>query len=96
MPPINGPPLTPPPTWRSTVLLLPQRYNPGFTEPEFLRRTGIETVIVAGRSDGGPVVVLARALGRGAARGALGVRSEAGPVVAFTWDGETYTVDFPE
>lgn len=85
IPPINGPPLIAPATWRATVLLLPERYHPGFTEPEFLRRTGIKTVVVP-----------ARAVGRGAAREALGVRSGAGPAVAFTWDGETYTVDFPE
>jgi hypothetical protein len=95
IPPMGGPPLDPPASWRATVLLLPQRYHPGFTDPEFLKRTGIETVVVAGGPDGCPVVVPARALGRGAARGVLGIRSEAGPVVAFTGDGETYRVEFP-
>ena len=61
-----------------------------------MRRTGIETVVVAGGPGGVPLVVPARAVGRSAAREALGIRSRAGPAVAFTWDGETYTVDFPE
>ena len=96
IPPFGAPPITPPSDWRATVLLLPERYHPGYTEPDFLRQTGVETVVVAGGPRGRTVIVPAQALRRGTASTAPGVRSETGAPVAFTWDGSTYTIEFSE
>ena len=76
IPPFGAPPITPPSAWRATVLLLPERYHPGYTEPGFLRRTGVETVVAGGGPRGATVIAPARALGQGTAHTALGVRSE--------------------
>ena len=96
IPPFDAPPITPPSDWRATILLLPERYHPGYTEPGFLRRTGVETIVAAGGPHGHTVIAPARALPRSTAHAALGVRSETGAPVAFTWDGNSYTIEFPE
>ncbi len=96
IPPFGAPPISPPPAWRATVLLLPERYHPGYTEPDFLRRTGVETVVAGGGPRGSRVIATARALARGTARTAPGARSETNAPVAFTWDGGTYTIEFSE
>ena len=96
IPPFDAPPINPPSAWRATVLLLPQRYHPGYTEPDFLKRTGVETVVAANGPRGRTVIVPARALGQSTAEAALGVRSETSAPVAFTWNGGTYTIEFSE
>ena len=96
IPPFDAPPITPPSAWRATVLLLPQRYHPGYTEPDFLKRTGVETVVAANGPRGRTVIVPARALRQSTAEAALGVRSETSAPVAFTWNGGTYTIEFSE
>ncbi|MCY3801939.1 MAG: ComEC/Rec2 family competence protein [Chloroflexi bacterium] len=96
IPPLGAPPIDPPSAWRATVLLLPQRYHPGYTDPDFLKRTGIETVVAANGPRGRTVVVSARALSQGTAPMSLGVRSETTAPVAFTWDGTGYTIEFAE
>lgn len=96
IPPFGPPPIDPPSAWRATVLLLPQRYHPGYTEPGFLKRTGVETVVAANGPRGRTVIVPARALSQGTAPMPLGVRSETSAPVAFTWDGTGYTIEFAE
>ncbi len=96
IPPFGAPPITPPSAWRATVLLLPERYHPGYTEPGFLRRTGVETVVAGGGPRGRTVIAPARALGRSTAHAAPGVGSKTNAPVAFTWDGGTYTIEFSE
>ena len=96
IPPRGKPPLDPPSSWRSNVLLLPARHNPGFTAPTFLKRIGIETVIAGNGPGGAPVVVRARTIGDRAAMQAPSAQGEPDAAVAFTWNGEIYTVDFPD
>ena len=96
IPPFGPPPINPPSAWRATVLLLPQRYHAGYTDPAFLKRTGIETVVAANGPRGRTVIVPARALSKGTATMPLGVRSETTAPVAFTWDGTGYTIEFAE
>ncbi|MCY4109610.1 MAG: hypothetical protein OXG11_11345, partial [Chloroflexi bacterium] len=96
IPPFGAPPIDPPSAWRATVLLLPQRYHPVYTDPGFLKRTGVETVVAANGPRGRTVIVPARALSQGTAQTPLGVRSETTAPVAFTWDGTGYTIEFAE
>ena len=96
IPPFGAPPINPPSAWRAAVLLLPQRYHAGYTEPGFLKRTRIETVVAANGPRGRTVVVPARALSQGTSPMPLGVRSETTAPVAFTWDGTGYTIEFAE
>ena len=94
IPPPGEPLLDPPSSWRSNVLLLPARHNPGFTAPTFLKRIGIETVLAGNGPGGAPVVVRARTIGDRAAIEPPSAQGEPDAAVAFTWNGEIYTVDF--
>ena len=93
--PGGPPPLKPPASWRSTVLVLGQRFNPGYLDRRFLREIGAQTVVAAAGRRGSAMVVAASALGPDPPAGPLGPESPRGAAVRLTWDGRGYRVDFP-